>query len=69
MVIRYATRAPAVTCDRPVAALAVPLTAAGVFTVLGGAVPEADEETPARHVLPLALDGGGFRDDPRDKGN
>ena len=56
-----------VTCDRPVAALGLPLTAAGVFTALGGAVPETDETTeeaeavPARRVLPLVLDGAGFR--------
>ena len=56
-----------VTCDRPVAALGLPLTAAGVFTALGGAVPEADETTEeaeavaARRVLPLVLDGAGFR--------
>ena len=56
-----------VTCDRPVAALGVPLTAAGVFTALAGAVPETDETTeeaeavPARRVLPLVLDGAGFR--------
>ena len=56
-----------VTCDRPVAALAVPLTAADVFTALAGAVPETDETTeeaeavPARRVLPLVLEGAGFR--------
>ena len=56
-----------VTCDRPVAALAVPTTAAGVFTALEGAVPETDETTEeaeavaARRILPLVLDGAGFR--------
>ena len=50
-----------VTCDRPVAALGVPLTAAGVFTALHGAAPETEEETPARRVLPVVLDGAGFR--------
>ena len=56
-----AGEAVTVTCDRPVAALAVPLTAAGVFTALDGAVPETDEEAPSRQVLPLVLDGAGFR--------
>ena len=53
--------AVSVTCDRPVAALGVPLTAGGVFAALAGAVPEAGAEPPARQVLPLVLDGAGFR--------
>ena len=50
-----------VTCDRPVAALGVPLTAGGVFAALDGAMPEAGEEAPSRRTLPLVLDGAGFR--------
>ena len=50
-----------VTCDRPVAALGVPLSAGGVFAALTGAVPETGAEAPARQMLPLILDGGGFR--------
>ena len=50
-----------VTCDRPVAALGVPLTAAGVFTALDGAAPESEEDIPSRRTLPLVLHGNGFR--------
>ncbi len=57
----------AVRCDRPAALLAVPL-AGGAFTTLApavldadGAVDAADEPAGRRSLLPLALDGGGFR--------
>ena len=51
-----------VTCDRPVAALAVPLHG-GDFAALAPAVLEAagPADAESRRILPLALDGGGFR--------
>ncbi len=57
----------AVRCDRPAALLAVPL-AGGAFTTLApavldadGAVDAADGSAGPRSLLPLVLDGGGFR--------
>ena len=54
----------AVRCDRPAALLAVPL-AGGAFTTLAPAVLDADGAADGsagrRSLLPLALDGGGFR--------
>ncbi len=57
----------AVRCERPAALLAVPL-AGGAFTTLApavldadGAVDAADGPAGLRSLLPLALDGGGFR--------
>ena len=52
--------AVSVNCDRPVAALAVPLDG-GVFAALAAESPADGDAASSRQVLPLVLDGGGFR--------
>lgn len=52
--------AVSVTCDRAVAALGVALEG-GVFAALAAVGPEDRDASRSRQVLPLVLDGGGFR--------